>query len=50
MAAPAPAAAKVSLRIELDLEAGEARIELDEGADAVTLVHEDGRWQLRPGG
>jgi predicted Ser/Thr protein kinase len=45
-AAPAP---RVSLRIELDLEAGEARLQLEEGSDTVRLVYEDGAWRIRPG-
>ena len=45
-AAPAP---RVSLRIELDLEAGEARLQLEEGSDTVRLVYEDGSWRIRPG-
>ena len=48
---PPPAAPpRVSLHIELDLAAGEARVALDEGSDAVRLVFEDGRWQIVPPG
>jgi pSer/pThr/pTyr-binding forkhead associated (FHA) protein len=39
---------RVSLRLELDLEAGEARLQLDEGSDTVRLVFEDGAWRIRP--
>jgi len=38
--------ARFSLRIEVDLEAGEATVALDEGADRVKLHHQDGRWRL----
>lgn len=38
---------RISLRIEVDLEAMEAAVSLDEGADVVTLVHESGRWRLK---
>jgi hypothetical protein len=44
-AAPLP---RVSLRIELDLEAGEAHVALDESSDSVRLVFEDGRWRIAP--
>jgi hypothetical protein len=45
---PEPASLpRVSLRIELDLEAGEARLQLDEGSDTVRLVFEDGAWRIR---
>jgi pSer/pThr/pTyr-binding forkhead associated (FHA) protein len=37
---------RFALRIEVDLEAGEATVALDEGADQVTLHHRDGRWKL----
>ena len=44
---PAETAPKhLSLRIEIDLESGEASLELDESSDPVKLVHEDGRWRL----
>lgn len=36
----------VSLRVQIDVDAGEATIELDEGGDRVTLRQEDGRWVL----
>ncbi|HEX2233468.1 MAG TPA: FHA domain-containing protein [Thermoleophilaceae bacterium] len=38
----------LALRVQVDVEAGEASIELDEGADAVRLVLEEGRWRIRP--
>jgi predicted component of type VI protein secretion system len=38
----------VSLRLQVDVDAGEATIELDEGGDRVRLRHEDGRWVLEP--
>ncbi len=45
---PRPQApARLSLRLEVDLEGGEALLEL-EGAEPVRLVHEDGRWQMPP--
>jgi pSer/pThr/pTyr-binding forkhead associated (FHA) protein len=37
---------RVALRIELDLEAGEAHIALDESSDSVRLVFDDGRWRI----
>jgi Protein kinase domain/FHA domain len=40
---------RVSLRLDLDLETGEARLELDEESDPVRLVWEEGRWRHRPG-
>jgi predicted component of type VI protein secretion system len=43
--APVP---PLALRVQVDIEAGEAFIELDEGADAVRLVLENGRWRLPP--
>jgi pSer/pThr/pTyr-binding forkhead associated (FHA) protein len=43
----APATGHISLRIEVDLEAMEATVVLDEDADSVTFVHEDGRWRLK---
>jgi hypothetical protein len=39
---------RVSLRIELDLEAGEAHVGLDESSDRVRLVFEDGAWRIAP--
>jgi Protein kinase domain/FHA domain len=45
---PAPLP-RVSLRIELDLEAGEAHVALDDSSDSVRLVFEDGRWRIAPG-
>lgn len=41
-AAPGP----LSLRVELDPQAGEARMQLGEGSDTVTLRWEDGRWRF----
>lgn len=37
---------RLSLRIDVDLDALQATVSLDEGADAVTLRYEDGRWRL----
>jgi serine/threonine protein kinase len=39
---------RLSLRLEVDFESGEAWIELDEQSDPVPLVNEDGRWRLAP--
>jgi pSer/pThr/pTyr-binding forkhead associated (FHA) protein len=39
---------RVSLHVEIDLEAGEAFIELAEGGDRVALVQKEGRWVLKP--
>jgi hypothetical protein len=36
--------------VQVDIAAGEAFIELDEGADAVRLVLEGGRWRIPPQG
>jgi hypothetical protein len=36
----------VSLRVEIDMDAGVATIELDEGSDRVTLTREGDRWIL----
>jgi predicted component of type VI protein secretion system len=45
---PAPTAlGRLSLRLDLDLEAGEASIEIEGSSERVELVHEDGRWQLK---
>jgi len=38
--------ANFTLRIEVDVQAGEATVTLDEGPAAVRLVHENGRWRL----
>ena len=44
---PEPASpARLSLRIEIDFEAGEATVTLDEGAEGVRLVHERDRWRI----
>ena len=40
---------RLAFRVELDFEAGEARIEMDEGSDSVRLVLEDGVWRIKPG-
>jgi pSer/pThr/pTyr-binding forkhead associated (FHA) protein len=47
-AEPAGPLPRVALRIELDLEAGEAHVALDDSSDSVRLVFEDGRWRLAP--
>lgn len=41
-----PDPARFALRIEVDLEAGQATVALDESADQVRLIHRDGRWRL----
>jgi serine/threonine-protein kinase len=41
-------APRFSLRIDVDLESGEARIELDPDSDPVKLVWRDGRWGVAP--
>jgi serine/threonine-protein kinase len=43
---PTPPLPRVALRIELDLEAGEAHVTLDDSSDSVRLVFEDGRWRI----
>jgi hypothetical protein len=48
-AAEPPTAPRVALRVEVDLEAGEAHVELAEDSDIVRLVFEDGRWRIKPG-
>lgn len=40
---PAPV---LDLHIQIDLEAGEATVALDDASEAVRFVHEDGRWQI----
>ncbi|HEY1357673.1 MAG TPA: FHA domain-containing protein [Thermoleophilaceae bacterium] len=48
---PEPAAEAppvVSLEVRIDMEAGEATIELADGADRVTLTQQEGRWVLKP--
>jgi pSer/pThr/pTyr-binding forkhead associated (FHA) protein len=40
--------ARVALRVEIDLEAREARVALDEGSDEVRLVNRGGRWEIVP--
>jgi serine/threonine-protein kinase len=42
-------APRLSLRIDVDLESGEARLELDPDSEPVRLVFRDGRWGLAPG-
>ncbi|MCW3056504.1 MAG: fhaB [Solirubrobacterales bacterium] len=52
-AEPPAAAAEtppLTLRLEVDFEAREARIALGDGGDTVRLVYEDERWQTRPAG
>ena len=45
--APARAGpARFALRIEVDFDAGEATVALDDDADGVRLLHQDGRWRL----
>ena len=41
-----PAVANFALRIEVDVAAGRATVALDDGADEVTLVQDDGRWRI----
>ena len=38
---------RLSLRLDVDLASGEARLALDESSEPVRIVHEDGRWQVR---
>jgi predicted component of type VI protein secretion system len=38
----------LALRVQVDIEAGEAFIELNEGAEPVRLVLENGRWRIPP--
>jgi predicted component of type VI protein secretion system len=45
---PPPRVPRVALRIELDLEAGEAHVALDDSSDSVRLVFEDGSWRIVP--
>ena len=43
---PAPAAPpRLSLRLDVDFEAGEAELALDDESEPVRLVLEDGRWR-----
>ena len=39
----------LSLRIDVDPESGEARLEFDPDSEPVRLVYRDGRWRLAPG-
>ena len=41
-----PTSPVLKLQVEVDLEAGEATVALDDDDAAVKLVHEDGRWRL----
>lgn len=43
------AAPRLSLRIDVDPESGEARLEFDPDSEPVRLVYRDGRWRLAPG-
>ncbi|HYB30877.1 MAG TPA: FHA domain-containing protein [Solirubrobacteraceae bacterium] len=49
---PVPAAQvsppPLKLRIEIDLAAREARVELDDGAEPVRLKHVEGAWRVLP--
>jgi hypothetical protein len=47
-AAPEPAAPPLSLRVDVDFEAREARLELGDAAEPIRLVLEDGRWRVAP--
>ena len=38
----------ISLRVDIDVAAGEASIALADGSDRVKLVFENGAWRLRP--
>jgi serine/threonine-protein kinase len=42
-------APRLSLRIDVDLESGEVRLELDPDSEPVRLVWRDGRWTVAPG-
>jgi hypothetical protein len=44
----APRLPRVALRIELDFEAGEAHVTLDDSSDSVRLVFEEGSWRIAP--
>jgi hypothetical protein len=41
-------APRLSIRIDVDYESGEARLELDPDSEPVRLVFRDGRWRLAP--
>jgi predicted component of type VI protein secretion system len=43
----APPAAGVALRVDIDLDALEVTVSVEEGADVVKLRYEEGRWRLR---
>ncbi|MDX6661707.1 MAG: hypothetical protein QOJ55_2529, partial [Solirubrobacteraceae bacterium] len=47
-AAEAAVPPRFSLRIDVDLESGEARLELDPDSEPVRLVWRDGRWHVAP--
>jgi hypothetical protein len=46
--APRPAAPPLSLRVDVDFEAREARLELGDAAEPIRLVLEGGRWRVAP--
>jgi pSer/pThr/pTyr-binding forkhead associated (FHA) protein len=48
-AAEPPPRGRVVLRVEIDFDAGEASIALEEGAEGVRLVEDEGGWRLEPG-
>jgi len=39
---------RLALRVEMDFEAGEASVQLDESSDSVRIVLEDGAWRIKP--
>jgi hypothetical protein len=43
-----PAPPPLSLRIDVDFAAGEARVALGDQSDQVRLAYEDGRWRVAP--
>jgi hypothetical protein len=43
---PAGPAPRVSLRIDMDFELGEATVALEDGSDRVRLVYDGGRWRI----
>jgi serine/threonine-protein kinase len=44
--APAASPTRVSLRVDIDFEAGEATVSLADDSDSVRLVHDGERWRL----
>jgi hypothetical protein len=44
-AAAAETPPPLGLRLEVDFEAGEVVLRLDDDSDPVRFVHEDGRWR-----